>query len=127
VSEKTKGPLTDRIIVRDFVLPMMIGIYEHEYLKPQRVRFNIDVDISRIDHIPSEIRDVFSYDYVTDGIVALAAEGHVLFVEQIAERVAAHVLKHARVQSVRVMVEKLDIRPGSVGIEIIRQRAATSA
>lgn len=113
-------PLTDKIIVRDFVVMMMIGIYDHEYLKSQRVRFNIDVDISRIDHVPDDIHDVFSYDYVTDGIQAMASEGHVLFVEQIAERVAAYVLRHNRAQRIRVMVEKLDIRPGSVGIEIVR-------
>jgi (5-formylfuran-3-yl)methyl phosphate synthase len=115
-------PLTDTIIVRDFVVTMMIGIFPHEYLKPQRVRFNIDVDISRIGHVPTDIHDVFSYDYVTDGVLALADEGHVLFVEQIAERIAAHVLRHNRAERIRVMVEKLDIRPGSVGVEIIRCR-----
>ena len=119
-------PSTDKIIVRDFVVEMMIGIYEHEYLKPQRVRFNIDVDISRIDHIPADIRDVFSYDYVTEGIERIAAEGHVLFVEQMAERVASYVLRHSRAQRIRVMVEKLDIRPGSVGIEIIRLKVGSN-
>eukprot|EP01037_Dinobryon_pediforme_P011863 gene11863-11952_t len=116
-------PSTDKIILRDFVIQMMIGIYEHEYIKPQRVRFTIDVDISRIDHVPEDIRDVFSYDYVTEGIERIAAEGHVLFVEQMAERVASYVLRHNRAQRIRVMVEKLDIRPGSVGIEIIRLKA----
>ena len=43
--------LTDKIIVRDFVVMMMIGIYDHEYLKPQRVRFNIDVDISKVSFV----------------------------------------------------------------------------
>jgi len=113
-------PSTDKIIVRDFVVMMMIGIYDHEYLKPQRVLFNIDVDISRIDHVPADIHDVFSYDYVTDGIQTIANEGHILFVEQMAERVAAFVLRHNRVQRIRVRVEKLDIRPGSVGVEIVR-------
>lgn len=123
MGEHFKEPATDKIIVRDFVVEMMIGIYEHEFLKPQRVRLNVDVDISRLHYVPSEIRDVFSYDYVTDGVGNIAAQGHIHFVEQFAERIAAHVLQHSRAQRVRVMVEKLDIRPGSVGIEIFRVKA----
>lgn len=117
------GAATDCIFVHDFVLEMMIGIYDHEYLKPQRVRFNVDADVARIDHMPQDVHDIFSYDYITDGIAKIASERHVLFVETLAEQVAAHVLRPSRVKRVRVRVEKLDIRPGSVGVEIIRIKA----
>jgi hypothetical protein len=48
-------------------------------------------------------------------------------VEELAERVAALVLAHPRVARVVVRVEKLDIRPGSVGVEITRERVAESS
>ncbi len=35
---------------------------------PQRVRFNVDIDVRRLDHVPEDMRDVLSYDVVTDGI-----------------------------------------------------------
>lgn len=116
----TQQEATDTIFVHDFVLEMMIGIFTHEYLKPQRVRFNVDVAVARIDHLPEDIHDIVSYDYITDGISKIASEGHILFVEALAERVAKHVLQQARALQVKVRVEKLDIRPGSVGVEIIR-------
>ena len=117
---------TDTIFVHDFVLEMMIGIFAHEYLKPQRVRFNVDVAVARIDHLPEDIHDIVSYDYITDGISKIASEGHILFVEALAERVATHVLQQARALQVKVRVEKLDIRPGSVGVEIIRLKPASN-
>ena len=39
---------------------------------------------------------VFSYDLITDGIAAIVAEGHVDFVETLAERIAAQVLRDPR-------------------------------
>jgi hypothetical protein len=36
-------------------------------------------------------------------------------------------LRHARVRSVRVNVQKLDVIVGAVGVEIRRERAASSA
>ena len=80
---------TDRIFVRDFVLPVRIGAYAHEREKSQRVRFNVDIDVRRLDHVPGDMRDVLSYDVVTDGIGLIVAEGHITLVEELAERVAA--------------------------------------
>ncbi len=116
----TQQDAPDTIFVHDFVLEMMIGVYAHEYLKPQRVRFNVDVSVAPIAHMPEDIQDIVSYDYITDGISKIVAAGHILFVEALAERVAKHVLLQARALQVKVRVEKLDIRPGSVGVEIIR-------
>ena len=118
---------TDRIFVRDFVLPVRIGTYASEHAQPQRVRFNVDVDIKRLDHVPEDMRDVLSYDVVTDGIAMIVAVEHIGLVETLAERIAALVLAYPRVARVVVRVEKLDIRPGSVGVEIVRERAAEAS
>ena len=53
--------------------------------------------------------------------------GHVDFVETLAEEVAAVLLQHARVRSVRVNIRKLDVIDGAVGVEIRRERASGSA
>jgi (5-formylfuran-3-yl)methyl phosphate synthase len=124
---RKNGAAIDRIFVRDFVLPVRIGAYAYEREKPQRVRFNVDIDIRRLDHVPEDMRDVLSYDIVTDGIAMIVAGEHIALVETLAERVAALVLAHPRVARVTVRVEKLDIRPGSVGVEITRERAAEAS
>jgi FolB domain-containing protein len=126
-SDQRKGGNTDRIFVRDFVLPVRIGAYARELEKPQRVRFNVDIDVRRLDHVPEDMRDVVSYDVVTDGIAMIVADEHITLAETLAERVAALVLEHPRVARVMVRVEKLDIRPGSVGVEITRERAADAS
>jgi dihydroneopterin aldolase len=122
-----KDAPTDRVFVQDFVLPVSIGAYAHEREKPQRVRFNVDVRVLRPGHRVEDMRDVFSYDIVTDGIRMLVAHEHFAFVETLAERVAAGVLAHPRVVSVTVRADKLDVGPGSVGVEITRERPADIA
>jgi (5-formylfuran-3-yl)methyl phosphate synthase len=118
---------TDHIFVRDFVLPARIGAYAREREKPQNVRFNVDAKVRGIGHGVEDMRDVFSYDVITDGIRIIVAQEHIAFLETLAERVAASVLGHPRVVSVTVRVEKLDVGPGAVGVEIVRDRPADVA
>jgi len=118
---------TDRIFVRDFVLPVRIGAYAHERAAPQRVRFNVDVGIFRAGHAVEDMRDVFSYDVIIDGIRVLVAREHFAFIEMLAERIAAFALSHPRASSVTVRVEKLEVGPGGVGVEITRERSAEVA
>jgi len=118
---------TDRIRVRDFVTPIRIGAYKHERDKTQDVRFNVEVEIVRLPHVAQDMRDVFSYDVILDGIRMIVAQEHVALIETLAERVAALILAQHRVVSVTVAVEKLDVGPGAVGVEILRKRSAESA
>jgi (5-formylfuran-3-yl)methyl phosphate synthase len=118
---------TDHIFVHDFVLPARIGAYAREREKPQNVRFNVDAKVRGIGHGVEDMRDVFSYDVITDGIRIIVAQEHIAFLETLAERVAASVLGHPRVVSVTVRVEKLDVGPGAVGVEIVRDRPADVA
>jgi FolB domain-containing protein len=123
----TEEGARNRIFVRDFVLPVRVGAYAHERDKLQRVRFNVDVDVLRPAHPTEDMRDVFSYDVVTDGIRMIVAHEHIALLETLAERIAALVLAYARVSGVTVRVEKLDVGPGAVGVEIRRERAAEAA
>jgi FolB domain-containing protein len=118
---------TDQIIVRDFVLLARVGAYAREREKPQNIRFNVDVRVRRTDHLVESMRDVFSYDVITDGIRIIVTQEHIAFLETLAERVAMSVLAHPRAVSVMVRVEKLDVGSGSVGVEIARERPADVA
>jgi (5-formylfuran-3-yl)methyl phosphate synthase len=118
---------TDRIFVRDFDLPVSVGAYRYEHAKPQKVRFNIEARVYRGDHVAENMSDVFSYDLITDAIRMVAAQEHIALVETMAERIAASVLAHPRVASVTVRIEKLEIGPGAVGVEIARERSAEVA
>jgi dihydroneopterin aldolase len=114
---------TDKIFVRDFVLPVQIGAYSFEHGHTQKVRFDVTADVLRMTKNPEDMRHVFSYDIIMDGIRTIVARGHVDLSEALAERVAAHVLSDPRVMRVTVRVEKLELGPGGVGVEIERKRA----
>ena len=117
----------DKVHVRDLVLPVYIGAYQHEHDRPQRVRFDITAEVRRQSRIDDDMRNVFSYDLIIDGIKRLVASGHIALVETLAERIADDVLQYDQVLKVQVKVEKLDIGPGAVGIEITRVKAAAAA
>jgi dihydroneopterin aldolase len=113
---------TNRIFVRDFVLPVQIGAYSFEHGHTQDVRFDVTADVLRTVSNPEDMRHVFSYDVIMDGIRAMVVSGHVQLVEALAEAVAAHVLQDPRVMRITVRVEKLELGPGGVGVEIERTR-----
>ena len=117
----------DRIYVRDFVIPMSIGAYSHEQGRQQRVRFNVMAEVRRRARAADDMEGVFSYDVITDAIRSLAHSEHIAVVETLAEHIAAAVLENEAVRGVVVRVEKLDVGPGSVGIEIERRKSVETA
>ena len=125
--DPTKDAPTDHVFVHDLVLPVRVGAYSSEHEKPQRVRFNVDVQVLRPPHEAEDMRDVFSYDVITDGISMIVGLGHIPLAETLAERIAALLLEHPRVMRATVRVEKLDLGPGAVGATIERERAAEVA
>ena len=117
---------TDCVFLRDHIALVEIGAYAHEHGHTQRVRFNVEAEVARVD-ILDDMRSVFSYDVIMDAIKMILSGGHIALVETIAERLAESVLLHERVRSVVVQVEKLDVAPGTVGVKIRRERARQDA
>jgi len=117
----------DRVFVRDFVVSAAIGAYDYERAIRQRVVFDVEALAPRAGAHPDDMRSIFSYDIILDAIRLVVGRGHVDFVETLAEEVAAVLLRHARVRSVRVNIRKLDVIDGAVGIEIRRERASGSS
>jgi dihydroneopterin aldolase len=117
----------DLVLVEDFVLPVFIGTYASERQAPQDVRFAVTASVMRTGRAAEDMRDVFSYDLITDGIRMLVGTGHVPLVETLAEQIAAVVLGHPRVTKVMVRVQKLQTGSGVVGVEIERTRTAANA
>lgn len=117
-----EGLGTDKIFVRDFVLPVHIGAYSFEHGIAQKMRFDVTAEVLRVTRNPEDMRHIVSYDLIMDGIRAIVARGHVELSETLAERVAAFILENPRVTRVVVRAEKLELGPGGVGVEIERRR-----
>ena len=119
------GARVRHVFVRDLDLMALIGIYDHEKLKPQRIVVNVDLSVQEA-HGPmsDDIDHVVSYEIVVKKIEAIVAAGHVNLVETLAEKFAEACLRDKRVLAARVRIEKPDIIPNarSVGVEIERGR-----
>jgi dihydroneopterin aldolase len=119
-----------RMFIRDLVLSCSIGAYPEERLRPQRVRFNVDLRVRAPNEaLEDDLVKVVSYDAITEGIRRLIGNGHINLVETLAEQIADMCLADPRVIAAAVRVEKLDVEPAAagVGVEIERRRASHPA
>ena len=119
------GGRVRHVFVRDLDLMALIGIYDHEKVKPQRIVVNVDLSVQETEGpMSDEIDHVVSYEIVVKKIEAIVAAGHVNLVETLAEKFAEACLRDKRVLAARVRIEKPDIIPNarSVGVEIERSR-----
>lgn len=115
-----------RVFVRDLEIVASVGVYEHEKRYEQRIFISVDLAVrDDYDGVSDRLEDVLDYSALVDGIARLVQSEHVNLIETLAERIAGHCLRDARVESARVRIEKPDAMPlcRSVGIEIERQRA----
>jgi dihydroneopterin aldolase len=113
----------DRVFIRDLVLDVEIGVHNYEKGATQRVRFSVDVDITRATRVlDDDIARTFDYDTIIAGIKGIVAREHINLVETLAEEIARNCLAHPRAARVAVKIEKLDREPGAVGVEIVRAK-----
>ncbi|WP_425450006.1 dihydroneopterin aldolase [Virgifigura deserti] len=110
--------------MRDLVLPCRIGIHQHERVADQRIRINLDLDFRTEGPLEDDLDSVVCYSELVTSIRHVVGAGHVNLAETLAERIATTCLEDARVRSVRVKIEKLEVFPEaeSVGVEIERKR-----
>lgn len=118
----TAGPL-DRISVRDHTVTVDIGAFQKERGAPQRICFNIVVEVQPLTGpIDDDVDRILSYDRVTEAIAKALADERLNLLETLAERVAERILLEPQAVRAFVRIEKLDRGPGALGVEIVRGR-----
>ena len=117
-----------RLYLRDFEMPVRIGVHDFEQLAPQRLRFNVDLYVPlglstpRADHIG----EVVDYDFVRQRIIERVQRGHVQLQETLADELLQMMLAHPGVRAARVSTEKPDVYPDceAVGCEVFGMKDA---
>lgn len=118
----------DRIHLRDYLVSVEIGAFQTERGHPQRLRFNIDVDLAtHVVGVNDEVDRILSYDILTGAVAAGLADRRYDLLETLAEKIAAQVLAHPRAAQVSVSVEKMDRIPGALGVTLVRRQARVEA
>lgn len=114
----------DRISLRDHVVEADIGAFQQERGHRQRVRFNVVVEVRpHPAPLADDVDRVLSYDRITEAIDAELRTGRLNLLETLAERVAERILAEPQAMRAFVRIEKLDIGPYALGVEIARSRA----
>ncbi|MEF3046166.1 dihydroneopterin aldolase [Pseudotabrizicola sp. L79] len=114
----------DRISLRDHVVEVEIGAFQKERGHKQRVMFNVVVEVQPVTQpLNDDVDRILSYDRITEAIATELAAERLNLLETLAERLAERILAEPQAMRVFVRIEKLDIGPYKLGVEIVRSRA----
>ena len=105
-------------------VPIRLGIHPSELAGPQRVRLSVRMTVAYPCPVANDrIEEVLDYDFVREGIHAMARERVFALQETLCDAIAALCLRDGRVAKVTVRSTKPDIYPdASVGCEVTRTR-----
>jgi len=115
-----------KILIKDLTLDLMLGYYDFEKDKPQKVKFTLEVDYR--DKKPTndeDLNSIVNYDKIVKLIKKLVKNKHYNFLETLAEDVFDELFKDKRIDKITLQIEKLEIIKdcSSVGIQISKKRS----
>lgn len=114
----------DRISLRDHVVEVEIGAFQKERGHTQRVMFNVVIEVRPARQpLNDDVDRILSYDRITESIAIELAAERLNLLETLAERVAERLLAEPQAMRAFVRIEKLDVGPYKLGVEIVRARA----
>ena len=115
-----------KILIKELTLNLKLGYYDFEKNKPQKVKFNLEIDYE--DKKPTndkDIKSIVNYGKVVKLITKLVKNKHYNFLETLAEDVFDELFKDKRIAKITLQIEKLEILKEctSVGIQITKKRS----
>ena len=115
-----------KILIKDLVLKMLVGIHDFEKKKKQRVRFNLVINIDQ-NLIPNDndLKSIVNYEQVIKTIMRITSRKHYPLLETLAEKIFLKLFENLRIKKVLLRIEKLDVikNTTSVGIELEKTRS----
>ena len=115
-----------KILIKDLVLKMLVGIHNFEKRKKQRVRFNLVINIDQ-NLIPNDkdLKSIVNYEQVIKTIMRITSRKHYPLLETLAEKIFLKLFENLRIKKILLRIEKLDVikNTASVGIELEKTRS----
>ena len=119
---KQKFKYNKKILIKDLILLISVGIHQFEKLKKQRVNFNLEITTD--PSIKPEIKTIVNYENIINDIKELTEKKHFELLESLSESIFDEIFKNKKIKKIKLKIEKLDImkETKSVGIEIIKTK-----
>ena len=114
-----------KVIIKNLILNIFIGIHDFEKKKKQKVRFNIDVETnSNIKPSNKDFSTIINYETLVNKIKELVKKQHHELLEELAENIFKIIFQNKLVKKANVKLEKLHIirESESVGVDITKNR-----
>jgi len=114
-----------KVIIKNLVLKIFIGIHNFEKKKKQRVRFNIEVITNpNIKPNNNDLTTILNYEDLINKIKLLVKKQHHELIEDLAENIFEIIFQNRLVKKTSIKIEKLDIikNSESVGIEFSKSK-----
>ena len=115
-----------KILIKNLVLKMLVGIHNFEKKKKQRVRFNLVINIDQ-NLIPNDkdLKSIVNYEQVIKTIMRITSRKHYPLLETLAEKIFLKLFENLRIKKILLRIEKLDVikNTTSVGIELEKTRS----
>mgnify|MGYP001456893985 FL=1 len=114
-----------KVVIKNLILNIFIGIHDFEKKKKQKVRFNIEVETNP-NTKPSnkDFSTIIDYETLVNKIKALVKKQHHELLEELAENIFRIIFQNKLVKKVNIKLEKLHIikESESVGVDITKNR-----
>ena len=119
---KQKFRYSKKIIVKDLILLLSVGIHQFEKLEKQRVKFNIEITTD--PNLKPDIKSIVNYENVVNDIKRLTKKNHFELLEGLSESLFDEMFKNKKIKKIKLKIEKLDIikETTSVGIEVTKTK-----
>ena len=122
---KEKFKYRRKVIIKNLILNIFIGIHNFEKKKKQRVRFNIEVITSpNVKPSNQDLSTILNYEDLVNQLKILVKKQHHELIEDLAENLFEIIFQNRLVREANIKIEKLDIikNSESVGIEFSKGR-----
>ena len=122
---KEKFKYKRKIIIKNLVLNIFIGIHNFEKKKKQKVRFNIEVITNPfVKPNNKDLTTILNYEEIINKIKILVKKRHHELLEDLAENIFAIIFQNKLVKKAKIKIEKLEIikNSESVGVEFSKSR-----
>ena len=122
---KEKFKYKRKVIIKNLVLNIFIGIHDFEKKKKQKVRFNIEVITNPfVKPNNKDLKTILNYEEIINKIKDLVRKEHHELIEDLAENIFTIIFQNRLAQKVKIKIEKLEIikNSESVGVEFSKSR-----